>query len=334
MDRQKECTDCGEGLYWEDHEVCLLGLDVVALFPSMKSLTTGRIVRDHVLRSPLKIEGFNWRQGARYIVVNKRYTGDLKCLWNVLPWKRKTGGTMPGMKAKELNSKVGNIEIQWSFPKAEPTEMQIREIHARVAEIGVRFLFENFPYKFAGENYQQVSGGPIGARVTMAAARIVMSDWGEQWRCILEKAGIRIGMLDGYVDDVRQKSTCLRYGSRWYTENSKFEITEDARQEDLRKRKEMKESSNARMVRVCLPAINQVKTDLVFTAEIPEDFQDSKLPTNQLLVVRQKWPPKSLLFPKEHEDTTGHHGEVRHEPAAEVQHLSQQDDTPPVQHQP
>ena len=41
----------------------------------------------------------------------------------------------------------------------------------------------------------------------------------------------------------------------------------------------MKESSNARMVRVCLPAINQVKTDLVFTAEIPEDFQDSKLPT-------------------------------------------------------
>ena len=71
---QKECTDCGEGLYWEDQEVCLLGLDVVALFPSMKSLTTGRIVREHVLRSPLKIEGFNWRQGARYIVVNKRYT--------------------------------------------------------------------------------------------------------------------------------------------------------------------------------------------------------------------------------------------------------------------
>ena len=88
-----------------------------------------------------------------------------------------------------------------------------------------------------------------------------------------------IGMLDGYVDNVRQKSTCLRYGSRWDTENSKFEITEDARQEDLRKRKEMKESSNARMVRVCLPAINQVKTDLVFTAEIPEDFQDSKLPS-------------------------------------------------------
>ena len=75
--------------------------------------------------------------------------------------------------------------------------MQIREIHTRVAEIGVRFLFENFPYKFGGETYQQSSGGPIGARVTMAAARIVMSDWGYKWRCILEQAGIIIGMLDG-----------------------------------------------------------------------------------------------------------------------------------------
>ena len=130
---EQECEDCGDGVYWEDQDICLLGLDVVALFPSMQSVTTGRIVRQHVLRSPLKIEGFDWRQGARYIVVNRRYTGDLKCLWNILPWKRKTGGTVPGMKSKELNSKKGKIEIQWSFPRREPTDQQIREIQARVA---------------------------------------------------------------------------------------------------------------------------------------------------------------------------------------------------------
>ena len=45
-------------------------------------------------------------------------------------------------------------------------------------EIGVRFLFENFTYKFAKESYKQESGGPIGARVTMAAAHIVMKDCG------------------------------------------------------------------------------------------------------------------------------------------------------------
>ena len=119
----------------------------------MGPVTTGKIIREHVLRSPLIMEGFDWRQGARYILVNRRYTGDLKCLWNVLPWKRKVGGTVPGMKSKELNAKNGDIEIQWSFPRAEPTQQQIREIQARAAEIGVRFLFENFPYKFSGENY-------------------------------------------------------------------------------------------------------------------------------------------------------------------------------------
>jgi hypothetical protein len=141
---EQECEECGDGIYWEDQEICLLGLDVVALFPSMQSATTGRIVREHVLKSPLKIEGFDWKQGARYIVVNRKYTGDLKCLWNILPWKRKARGTAPGMKSKEMNSKKGDVEMQWSFPRREPTEQQIREMQARIAEIGVQFLFENF----------------------------------------------------------------------------------------------------------------------------------------------------------------------------------------------
>ena len=111
--------------------------------------------------------------------MNRKYTSSLKNLWNILPWRRKVKGTAPGMKSKEINSKDGNVEMQWSFPKRQPTPEQIREIQARSAEIATRFLFENFCYKFAGDTYLQSSGGPIGARVTMAAARIVMSEWGE-----------------------------------------------------------------------------------------------------------------------------------------------------------
>ena len=48
------------------------------------------------------------------------------------------------------------------------------KIRARVAEIGVRVLFEHFVYRWGGELYQQKSGGPIGCRVTIAVARIVM----------------------------------------------------------------------------------------------------------------------------------------------------------------
>ena len=35
---EENCEECGDGLFWEDQEICLLGLDVVALFPSMTSL--------------------------------------------------------------------------------------------------------------------------------------------------------------------------------------------------------------------------------------------------------------------------------------------------------
>ena len=118
----------------------------------------------------------------------------------------------------------------------------------------MRFLFENFTYKFAKESYKQESGGPIGARVTMAAARIVMNDWGAKWSEILRGANILIGMLDGYVDDVRQESTTLRMGTRWNKEMQKFTSSEEDKKEDLRLKYEMQETSNVRMVRVCLPA--------------------------------------------------------------------------------
>ena len=141
QEMQIDCTECGPGIYWEDQEICLLGLDVVALFPSMSSVTTGLIVRKHVMMSPMKIEGYDWQQGARYIVLNRKYTGNLRNLWSILPWRRKVKGTAPGIKAKELNSKTGNIEVQWRFPKKQPTPEMIREIQARCAEIATRFLF-------------------------------------------------------------------------------------------------------------------------------------------------------------------------------------------------
>ena len=82
----------------------------------------------------------------------------------------------------------------------------------------------------------------------MATARIVMNDWGERWRNILETARIVIGMLDGYVDDVRQESTSFRMGTRWNEDDKKFILDEDAKKEDWRMKYEMQETTNARMV--------------------------------------------------------------------------------------
>ena len=258
------------------------------MFPSITSKRTGLIIRKQVRKSPLKIKGFDWKQGARYVVINRRYTSDLECLWNILPWRRKVTGTAPGIKSKELNSKKGDVELQWQFPRAKPTEIQERELIARVAEIATRAIFENFTYKFAGEMHHQASGGPIGARVTMAAARIVMHDWGETYHGILEAARLETAILTGYVDDVRQGGQSMRMGMRYDEKAKQFTWSQGAKEEDRRLRVLEKESTNARMRRICMPAINNINQDLEFTAELPEEFAENKLPTLDFLLWLEK----------------------------------------------
>ena len=48
----------------------------------------------------------------------------------------------------------------------------------------------------------------------MAAARIVMNDWGEKWGKMLDTMNIILGMLTGYVDDVRTKINISKNGDK------------------------------------------------------------------------------------------------------------------------
>ena len=129
--------------------------------------------------------------------MNKKYTGDLGPISHLLPWKKKTPGVAAGMKSKFMNSKKEEEEKQWCYPRAEPTRKERKMIVARVAEIGTRVIFENFTYQFGEDIFVQMSGGPIGAGVTMAAARIVMQHWSRSYRDILLRSGLRLTDLSG-----------------------------------------------------------------------------------------------------------------------------------------
>ena len=272
----RDCEECGMGISEEELKLTLLGLDVVGLFPAMKSATTGIIVRKMILRSSIKIEGFQWKHGIRYIALNKHLTGDLGVVGTLLPWTK--SGCTVGMKNKNVNAKKETIEDTWVFPRNTPTEIEIREIVARVAEIAMRAIFENFNYNFGQNTYQQASGGPIGARVTMAAARLVMQDWGFNVRATLEMAKMEVALLSGYVDDVRQGGTSLRLGLRFDIANWKWTWSEEALKEDEDLRK-AGENRDMRMVRLCLPICNNINRDLEFTAEVADEFENKRLPT-------------------------------------------------------
>ena len=198
----------------EDYALCIIGNDVVSLFPSLDSVDTGRIVREEVTRSTMEIEGFNVKMGVKYIAMNEEYTSDLEDLRALLPRRLTKPGVKPTMKSKWVNHKEILADDDWVYPPWIPTESQKRKIMGHVAEIGTRTLFENFCYRFGGEAYHQQAGGPIGARVTMCAARMVMQHWARGYKTILIRAGLRLPMLKGYVDDGRQGSTVLRRGMK------------------------------------------------------------------------------------------------------------------------
>ena len=141
-----DCDGCGRGWVKEDYKLCIIGNDVVSLFPSLDSATTGRIVREEVTRSTMDFEGFNLKLGLRYIAMNKEYTSDIEPIRKFLPTRLTKPGVQPTMKCKWVNHKEILDDEDWIYPPWIPTLAEHRRIIGHVAEIGTRTIFENFCY--------------------------------------------------------------------------------------------------------------------------------------------------------------------------------------------
>ena len=63
---RQDCGGCGDGWVREDYSLCIIGNDVVSLFPSLDSINRGKIVWGEVARSTKEI-GFNTKLGLKYI---------------------------------------------------------------------------------------------------------------------------------------------------------------------------------------------------------------------------------------------------------------------------
>ena len=227
---RKNCAECGPPI--KKMRMSLIGLDVEALFPSMTSARTGEIVRKRMMRSSLNPAGFNWKMGLVYIRMNKNLTSSVGNMWKILPFRRKVGGTEPGMSSEAMVGKKGKVEEQWCFKVKEVNREQLLEIIGRCVEIAIRVVFENFTYNFGGRIYLQREGGPIGARLTMACSRVVMIDWGDQYMMILKEFRLTVTLFKIYVDDVRQATTVVEDGARNNVEMKRVEWSQEAAEED------------------------------------------------------------------------------------------------------
>jgi hypothetical protein len=203
------------------------------------------------------------------------------------------------MENVHINSKTKDgILKQWVFPEVTSTAWEKRELLARMAEIGVRAIWRHFVYTFGGKLYLQKSGGPIGARVTMAVARLIMNNFGRKYRLILVDGGLRNFLSSVYVDDSRQKTNNLAKGMRYDVDRGKFAITQEGIEEDDRKLQEG-EPISRRMARICHPIMNSVNKDLKFTTEVAEDFEDGRLPTLEPKKWFSFWAQKLTLLARD-----------------------------------
>ena len=184
----------------------MLGADVIGLFQNMTSVRTAKITRNEVTRSPIALEGMNYLEISRYIAIMEHMTSGVEKVRRVLPRRSKDGAKASdiSIRNKEINSKYTNTEIELIIPPFQPTNEEKKEMHGITCEIVVRIKWEKFTYRFGKKIYLQKSGGPIGARITMACSRLVMQQWGEAYTSVLLRSNIRLRMFGNYVDDIPQ----------------------------------------------------------------------------------------------------------------------------------
>ena len=121
--RRAERLENGEELDDGEEELYILGSDVVALFPSMMEVRTGRICREQAVKSSMMVDGMDYQEMARYAWLGDRdgLTSGVEEVRRLLPIRNSSRGDGPGFKNKEVNGPEKHTEISWTFPKATPT---------------------------------------------------------------------------------------------------------------------------------------------------------------------------------------------------------------------
>ena len=112
-------------------------------------------------------------------------------------------------------------------------------------------------------------------RLAGSVARIVMAEWGSRFTTILKENDIKVEMAVAYVDDIRVLTSLLKDGMRWATKEKKFLWRADWQEED----KAEDISDEQRTARELRKSMNSIFSNIQFTAEIPEDFPNGRLPT-------------------------------------------------------
>ena len=150
----------------------------------MDARESARICCAIIQESNMVVENLDLEEALLYLAVNEREyldSEDLDDFRTNLPNRNTTPGAGPGMKneflrnGKSWSQNRKNNKCPWHhMNNVEDNQENRRTILGLVVKVAIQVLFKSFCYSFGGKLYHQQVGGPIGARITMAVAQIVM----------------------------------------------------------------------------------------------------------------------------------------------------------------
>ena len=256
---------------WET-DYMMIGTDVKSLFPSLSALKTGESVRKQFSKSNIKWNNVDWNLVTLYVKCHEHIwrNNEINEIKKYLPNRISNRGRPPSIGTENLEKRY-----KWSFPSELLTEGTKAKLMGFAIEAAIIFFFNNFVYTFGGKKYIQCGGGPIGARLTMAVARLVMQQWKDDFNDILTVSNIEEIMSGLYVDDGRSFVKLLPLGMRFVKSVRKFVFSESYLKEDVNRGRSKQEVTQEQI----LAAMNSVNDDLEFTMETHLDFEDKRLPT-------------------------------------------------------
>ena len=213
-------------------DVMVGSLDVRALYPSLDQEGSARAVADLIMRTPTKVAGIDWRSAQVFIASNMDHHELLReGIESMVPKRKNRGGKRPGKTTPELSMKKlapGDAEPakkskQSLWEDTDPyntlSDLDKTRLLATVMLIATRLVFKFHIYRFGGEVFRQLRGGPIGLRFTSIVARIVMDSWITLFLAALLKAGVNILGAMKYVDDINLVIQMLGLGTRWVVDS-------------------------------------------------------------------------------------------------------------------
>ena len=238
------------------------------MFPSLDAKKVAKLVAEEFLNQDIQIANINHKQLGKYVALNWT-VGQIRLanLHHIVPKRRYSRGPKPKITGEEAkggkNLERADEESQWEYPypTREPKSRDLKKLVAAALEISISASFSNHIYCFGGQVFRQLVGGPIGSRLTMEIARVIMMLFGRQMRSTLEEAGIQIHFEACYVDDLRYILSLLALYMSW---DKRSKTWKDLRYKDLTK----ETSKPVRKSRVI--TFNAEKGKLE-SAEIPPD---------------------------------------------------------------